>query len=91
MPGEDARLIFPARQMLAAIIEQRGASSHFMTALDFQKINSGIYFAAAGLLICLAAMLVGRKVQRNLNGKWIASVLAVSIVTFGLIWYYSPP
>ena len=56
------------------------------TALDFQKINSGIYFAVAALLICLAAMLAGRKVQRNLKGKWIASVLAVSIVTFGLIW-----
>jgi hypothetical protein len=55
-------------------------------ALDIQKISSGIYFAAAALLICLAAMLAGRKVQRNLKGKWIASVVTVSIVTFGLIW-----
>jgi hypothetical protein len=39
-----------------------------MTALDIQKINSGIYFAAAAVLICLAAMLAGRKVQRNLKG-----------------------
>ena len=58
----------------------------FMTALDLQKINSGLYFAAAALLICLAAMLAGRKVQRNLKGKWIASVVVVSVVTFGLIW-----
>jgi len=57
-----------------------------MTALDIQKINSGIYFALAALLIGLAAMLAGRKVQRNPKGKWIASVVTVSIVTFGLIW-----
>ena len=57
-----------------------------MTALDIQRINSGVYFAIAALLICLAAMLAGRKVQRNLKGKWIASVVAVSIATFGLIW-----
>lgn len=57
-----------------------------MTALDIQKINSGIYFAVAALLILLAAMPAGRKVQRNLKGKWIASVVLVSLVTFGLIW-----
>jgi membrane protein implicated in regulation of membrane protease activity len=57
-----------------------------MTALDIQKINSGIYFAAAAVLICLAAMLAARKVQRNLKGKWIASIVTVSVVTFGLIW-----
>jgi len=58
----------------------------FMMALDIQKMNSGIYFAAAALLICLAAMLAGRKVQRNLKGKWIASVVTVTVVTLGLIW-----
>ena len=57
-----------------------------MTALDIQKIDSVIYFALAALLICLAAMLAGRKVHRNLKGKWIASVVAVGIVTLGLIW-----
>jgi len=57
-----------------------------MKGLDIQKINSGIYFAVAALLICLAAMLAGRKVQRNLKGKWIASLVTVSIMTFGLIW-----
>ncbi|HKS31930.1 MAG TPA: hypothetical protein VJR28_05940 [Chthoniobacterales bacterium] len=56
-----------------------------MTALDIQKISSGIYFAAAALLICLAAMLAGRKVQRNLKAM-DRIVVAVSIVTFGLIW-----
>jgi len=58
----------------------------FMTALDGQKINSGFYFAAAATLIFLAAMLAGRKVQRNLKAKWIATIFAVSMVTFGLIW-----
>jgi hypothetical protein len=58
----------------------------FMTALDVQKINSGVYFAAAAVLIFVAAMLAGRKVQRNLKAKWIAAIFAVSMVTFGLIW-----
>jgi len=30
-----------------------------MKGLDIEKINSGIYFAVAALLICLAAMLGG--------------------------------
>ena len=58
----------------------------FITALDLQNINSGLYFAAAALLIFLAAMLAGRKVERNLKPKWIVSVVVVSIITFGLIW-----
>jgi len=58
----------------------------FVTALDVQKINSGFYFAAAAVLIFVAAMLASRKVQRNLKAKWIASIFAVSMVTFGLIW-----
>jgi len=61
-------------------------SACFMTALDIQKINSGVYFTVAALLIVSAAMLAGRKVQRNLKGKWIASVVLVSLVTFALIW-----
>ena len=47
-----------------------------LLALDLQQVNSGVFFAAAAVLICLAAMLAGRKVQQNLKGKW----------TFGLIW-----
>ena len=47
---------------------------------------SWIYFAAAALLIFFAAMSAGRKVQRNLKAKWIATIFAVSMVTFGLIW-----
>ena len=58
----------------------------FMTALDVQKISSGVYFAAAAVLIFVAAMLAGRKVQRNLKAKWIAAIFAVSMATFGLIW-----
>jgi predicted membrane channel-forming protein YqfA (hemolysin III family) len=58
----------------------------FMTVLDVQKINSVVYFAAAAVLIFVAAMLAGRKVQRNLKAKWIAAIFAVSMVTFGLIW-----
>jgi predicted membrane channel-forming protein YqfA (hemolysin III family) len=47
---------------------------------------SWIYFAAAAVLIFVAAMSAGRKVQRNLKAKWIATIFAVSMVTFGLIW-----
>ena len=61
------------------------AASVSITALDVQKINSGVYFAVAALLIFVAATMEGRKVQRNLNGKWIASVLFVSLATLGLI------
>jgi heme O synthase-like polyprenyltransferase len=58
----------------------------FMATVELQKINSGVYFAAAAVLIFVAAMLAGRKVQRNLKAKWVAAIFAVSIVTFGLIW-----
>ena len=57
-----------------------------MAELDPPKINSAVYFAAAAVLFFVAAMLAGRKVQRNLKAKWIAAIFAVSIVTFGLIW-----
>jgi hypothetical protein len=40
-----------------------------VAAIETQKINSGIYFAAAAVLIFVAAMLSGRKVQRNLKAK----------------------
>jgi hypothetical protein len=36
---------------------------------------SWIYFAAAAVLIFVAAMSAGRKVQRNLKAKWIATIL----------------
>ena len=51
-----------------------------------QKINSAVFFAAAAVLIFVAAMLAGRKIQRNLKAKWVAAIFAVSMVTFGLIW-----
>jgi len=40
----------------------------------------------AAVTVVVAAMLAGRKVQRNLKAKWIAAIFAVSMVTFGLIW-----
>ena len=58
-----------------------------IAAIEAQKIKSVIYFAAAAVLIFVAAMLAGRKVQRNLKAKWIATIFAVSMVTFGLIWF----
>jgi heme O synthase-like polyprenyltransferase len=58
----------------------------FMAAVETQKINSVVYFAVAAVLIFVAAMLAGRKVQRNLKAKWIAAIFALSMVTFGLIW-----
>jgi hypothetical protein len=57
-----------------------------IAAIEVQRINSVVYFAAATVLIFVAAMLAGRKVQRNLKAKWIATIFAVSMVTFGLIW-----
>jgi putative Ca2+/H+ antiporter (TMEM165/GDT1 family) len=58
----------------------------FLAAVEPQKIHSGVYFAAAAVLIFVAAILAGRKVQRNLKAKWIAAIFAVSMLTFGLIW-----
>jgi ABC-type Mn2+/Zn2+ transport system permease subunit len=57
-----------------------------IAVIEAQKISSVVYFAAAAVLIFVAAMLAGRKVQRNLKAKWIATIFAVSMVTFGLIW-----
>ena len=57
-----------------------------MAELDPQKISSAVYFAAAAVLFFVAAMLASRKVQRNLKAKWIVTIFAVSMVTFGLIW-----
>jgi hypothetical protein len=57
-----------------------------IAAIEAQKISSVVYFAAAAVLIFVAAMLAGRKVQRNLKAKWIATIFAVSVVTLGLIW-----
>jgi predicted membrane channel-forming protein YqfA (hemolysin III family) len=51
-----------------------------MAAIEAQKINSVVYFAAAAVLIFVAAMLAGRKVERNLQAKWIATIFAVSMV-----------
>jgi NADH:ubiquinone oxidoreductase subunit 6 (subunit J) len=47
---------------------------------------SWIYFAAAALLIFFAAMSAGRKVQRNLKPKWVATIAGISMLTLALIW-----
>jgi predicted membrane channel-forming protein YqfA (hemolysin III family) len=75
----DRDLNFPAGQ---------GPKAYYKAPMlvEAQKINSAVYFAAAAVLIFVAAMLAGRKVQRNLKAKWIAAIFAVSMVTFGLIW-----
>jgi hypothetical protein len=51
-----------------------------------KKLTAWFISRSAAVLIFVAAMLAGRKVQRNLKAKWIATIFAVSMVTFGLIW-----
>src|SRR6266481_3076547 len=73
---------FPAGQGPKAYYKAPMLAGIVIGAVEAQKINSVVYFAAAAVLIFVAAMLAGRKVQRNLKAKWIAA----SLVTFGLIW-----
>jgi hypothetical protein len=77
---------FPAGQGPKAYYKAPMLAGIVIGAVEAQKINSAVYFAAAAVLIFVAAMLAGRKVQRNLKAKWIAAIFAVSMVTFGLIW-----
>jgi hypothetical protein len=82
----DGDLNFPAGQRAKAYYKTPMLAGIVIGAVEAQKINSAVYFAAAAVLIFVAAMLAGRKVQRNLKAKWIAAIFAVSMVTFGLIW-----
>ena len=77
---------FPAGQGPKAYYKAPMLAGIVIGAVEAQKINSAVYFAAAAVLIFVAAMLAGRKVQRNLKAKWIAGIFAVSMVTLGLIW-----
>ena len=77
---------FPAGQGPKAYYKAPMLAGIVIGVVEAQKINSAVYFAAAAVLIFVAAMLAGRKVQRNLKAKWIAAIFAVSMVTFGLIW-----
>ena len=79
-------LNFPAGQGPKAYYKAPMLAGIVIGAVEAQKINSAVYFAAAAVLIFVAAMLAGRKVQRNLKAKWIAAIFAVSMATFGLIW-----
>ena len=82
----DRDLNFPAGQGPKAYYKAPMLAGIVIGAVEAQKINSAVYFAAAAVLIFVAAMLAGRKVQRNLKAKWIAAIFAVSMATFGLIW-----
>ena len=82
----DGDLNFPAGQGPKDYYKAPMLAGFVIGAVEAQKINSAVYFAAAAVLIFVAAMLAGRKVQRNLKAKWIAAIFAVSMVTFGLIW-----
>ena len=82
----DGDLNFPAGQRQKANYKAPMLAGIVIGAVEAQKINSAVYFAAAAVLIFVAAMLAGRKVHRNLKAKWIAAIFAVSMATFGLIW-----
>ena len=71
------RCVNPAAQM---------SPTCFLALFDPQQINSGVYFAAAALLIFLAAVLAGRKVQQRLPAKALVGIVAVTVLTLTLIW-----
>ncbi len=58
----------------------------FLAGFDPQHNNSGIYFATAALLIFIAAVLAGRKVQQQLPAKWLVGIAALALLTLALIW-----
>lgn len=58
----------------------------FPAAFDPQQIDSGIYFAAAALLIFVAAFLASRRIQKQLPPKSLAAVAAAALLALALIW-----
>jgi hypothetical protein len=51
------------------------------------KMNSTLYFAAAGLLIFIACVGAGRKIHRHImKPKLFATIVAISLLTLLLIW-----
>jgi predicted PurR-regulated permease PerM len=48
--------------------------------------KSTVYFAAAGLLIFVACLGAGRRLHRHMRPKLFATLVAVSLMTFLLIW-----
>jgi amino acid transporter len=57
-----------------------------LAAFDFEQINSGVYFAAAAVLIFVAAVLAGRKVQPQLPAKTLIGIAGLAFITLTLIW-----
>ena len=60
--------------------------SFFLAAFDPEQISSGIYFAAAALLIFIAAMLAGKRVQQQLPVKSLVGIAGLALLTLALIW-----
>jgi putative Ca2+/H+ antiporter (TMEM165/GDT1 family) len=57
-----------------------------LAVFDFQQINSGVYFAAATVLIFTAAVLAGRRVKQQLPLKWLVGIAGLAFLTLALIW-----
>jgi hypothetical protein len=62
------------------------AMSVIVAVFDFQQINSGVYFAAATLLIFTAAVLAGKKVNQQLPLKWLVGIAGLAFLTLAFIW-----
>src|SRR5260370_4426661 len=51
------------------------------------KMNSTLYFAAAGLLIFIACVGAGRKIHRHImKRKLFATIVPISLLTLLLMW-----
>ena len=61
--------------------------SGLLAAFDFEQINSGVYFAAATILIFTAGILAGRRVNRQLQLKSLVGIASLAFVTLALIWF----
>ncbi len=62
------------------------AMPSLLAAFDPQQISSAIYFAAAALLIFIAAVLAGRRVQQQLPVKRLIGIAGLALLTLALIW-----
>ena len=57
-----------------------------LAAFDFEQMNSGLYFAAATILIFTAGVLAGRRVNQQLPLKSLVGIAGLAFVTLALIW-----
>jgi putative Ca2+/H+ antiporter (TMEM165/GDT1 family) len=60
--------------------------SGLLAAFDFEQINSGVYFAAATILIFAAGVLAGKRVKQQLPLKSLVAIAGLAFVTLALIW-----